>query len=131
MYPHHNVQQNVYQQPQHGYQYYPNPPPQNPYLQNSTSISKQFYLFGYQLYSYPIDRNWRNTISKFTRNSVIAAEEHIRKFNAFVQDICMEHEDVLMRLFMMSLTKEAMDWFNSLLDASITSIANFQDQFLK
>lgn len=36
-----------------------------------------------------------------------------------------------MRLFMMSLTEEARDWFNGLPNASINSIANFQNQFLE
>lgn len=95
------------------------------------SICRQFDLTWNQLYPYPIDSNWRNTVPKFTRNNVISTKEHIRNFNYFIQDIGMEYEDVNMRLFMMSLTKEARDWFNGLPDASIVSIAVFQNQFIE
>lgn len=70
-------------------------------------------------------------VPKFIGNNLISVGEHIRNFNAFIQDIGMEHEDVNMRLFMMSLTKEARDWLNGLPDATINSILDFQNQFLE
>jgi len=56
-----------------------------------------------------MDSNWRNIVPNFTGNSAISPEDHIRSFNAFVQDIGMDWEDIRMRLFMMSLTEDARD----------------------
>jgi len=75
--------------------------------QNLMNICRQFDLTGYQLYPYPPDNSWRNMVPKFTGNNAISAEDHIRSFNAFVQDIGVEHEDVRMRLFMISLIEDA------------------------
>lgn len=62
---------------------------------------------------------------------MVIDEEHLRIFNAFIQDLHMQYEDVQMRLFMMSLTKEARDWLNIFPIASIDSLQDFYDQFLE
>jgi len=97
--------------------------------QNLANICSQFDLTGYQLCPYPMDSNWRNIVPKFTANNAISAKDHIRSFNAFVQEIGMDWEDIRMRLFMMSLTEDARDWFNSLPNDSISLITDFHNQF--
>jgi hypothetical protein len=80
---------------------------------------------------YLFDNNWRSTIPKFVGSNAISTEEHIRNFNDFVQDLGIEQEDVLMRLFMMSLTDEGRDWFKNLPHTSIVYVDDFKDQFLE
>lgn len=72
-----------------------------------------------------MDNNWRSLVPKFTGSSAITAEDHLRNFNAFVQDLDIAYEDLHMRFFMMSLTEEARDWFNGLPTAFVDSIQEF------
>lgn len=121
--PHHYTQFN---NPMHQCQYPPNRPPQQ-----YTTMIRQFDLEGFQLYPYPIDGSWRGLVPKFVWSNVIRAKDHLRSFNVLILDLDVPYEDLHMRLFMMSLTKEARDWFNSLATTFIDSLQIFQDIFLE
>lgn len=135
--PPHNPSQHPNSQPPHGQKYVPPPHtlynntlhqyqhPHNPPPQQYTTIIRQFDLIGFQLYPYPIDSSWRGLVPKFIGSSAITIEDHLRSFNDFIQDLDMQYQDINMRLFMMSLTEEAKDWFNSLPTTSIDSIQEF------
>jgi hypothetical protein len=55
-------------------------------------------------------------LPKFLGNNVITAEEHIAYFYSKVGDhkIPRDHEDVVMKLFEMSLDEEAKSWYRNL-----------------
>jgi hypothetical protein len=68
-------------------------------------------------------------LPKFPINSVIIVEDHIYVMGRDMDNACIDHEDVAMRLFALSLTEEALDWFKGLPDNHITSYDAFSNLF--
>jgi hypothetical protein len=68
-------------------------------------------------------------LSKFPGNNVIIVEDHIYVMGRYMDNACIDHEDVAMRLFASSLTEESLDWFKGLLDNHITSYDAFSNLF--
>ena len=60
-------------------------------------------------------------LSKFSGNNAISCEDHLRSFLDLVNDYEIQHEDVVMTLFVQSLTKDAREWFKRLPHESIAS----------
>ena len=58
---------------------------------------------------------------KFSRNNAISSEQHLRDFSDLLNDYEVEHEDVVIKLFVHSLTEDARDWFRIIPYDNITS----------
>jgi hypothetical protein len=55
-------------------------------------------------------RNYGKDMPKFTGNNAITAKSHIKAFLEYLGNIGVTEEDVVMRLFVQSLTLDARDW---------------------
>ena len=71
----------------------------------------------------------RDKVIKFSKNNVVTGEEHLKKFIDMLNDYEVEHEDVVMKLFVHSLTEDARDWFRRFLDDSINSWNDLETLF--
>ena len=58
---------------------------------------------------HPISFDLRDKVVKFSRNHVVTGEEHLRVFIDMLNDYEVEHEDVVMKLFVHSLVEDARD----------------------
>ena len=61
----------------------------------------------------------RKRLPKFARNNAITCEDHLRSFLDMMSDYEVEAKDVIMNLFVQSLTEDAREWFKRLLELSI------------
>lgn len=59
----------------------------------------------------PIPKDLRDKTTNFLGNNAISGEEHLRKFKDMLNDYEVEHEDVVMKLFVHSLIEDARDWY--------------------
>ena len=53
---------------------------------------------------HPISFDLRDKVVKFSRNNFVTSEEHLRVFIDMLNEFEVEHEDVVMKLFVHSLT---------------------------
>jgi len=60
-------------------------------------------------------------LPRFTGEDDILAQKHMEVFCSFVENLNIEHLDVVMILFVQSLDGEARNWFNTLPNASINT----------
>ena len=56
----------------------------------------------------------RKRLPKFSRNNAITCEDHLRSFLDMMSDYEVKAEDVIMKLFVQSLTEDAREWFKRL-----------------
>jgi hypothetical protein len=68
-------------------------------------------------------------LPKFLGNNVITVEDHIYVMGRDMDNAGIDHEDVSLRSFASSLTKESLDWFRGLPDNHITSYDDFSNLF--
>ena len=68
---------------------------------------------------HPISFDLKDKVVKFSGNNVVTSEEHLIVFIDMLNDYEVEHEDVVMKLFVHSLTKDARDWLRKLPNDSI------------
>jgi hypothetical protein len=83
---------------------------------------------------YPHDlpaHKWLKRIPLFAGRLGESVEEHLDKFLQVVSDFEVEHEDVVMRMFVSTLEGEARAWYKSLPDASIDGWDSFQGKFIE
>ena len=83
---------------------------------------------------YPHDlptHKWLKRIPLFAGRLGELVEDHLDKFLQVVWDFNVEHEDVVMRMFVPTLEWEARAWYKSLPDASIDGWDSFQDKFIE
>jgi len=66
-------------------------------------------------------------------NNVITDEDHLARFyNAVGEvDVPQDHEDVVMKLFSLSLEEDVKVWYRAITDRSIRSWQDFHDAFMK
>ena len=67
----------------------------------------------------PIPQEMRKRLPKFAGNNVVTCEDHLRSFLDMMSDYEIEAEDVMMKLFVQSLTEDAREWFKRLPELSI------------
>lgn len=67
----------------------------------------------------------REKIPLFTRNNVITCEQHLKLFTYIINDYEIEHEDVVMKLFVQSLVEDDRDWYRGLSENNIASWDEF------
>lgn len=70
---------------------------------------------------HPLPARSRNNFSKFSGDGKVTPDEHIKAFFATTYILGVAHEDVVVRLFVETLTESVADWFYHLDDGSITS----------
>ena len=78
---------------------------------------------------HPISFDLRDKVVKFSRNNVVNSEEDLRIFIDMLNDYEIEHEDVVMKLFIHSLIEDARDWFRRLPDDNIFSWSDLESLF--
>lgn len=67
----------------------------------------------------PIPQDIRKRLPKFDGNNAISCEDHLRGFLDMMSDYEVEAQDVIMKLFVQSLTEDAREWFKRLPELSI------------
>jgi hypothetical protein len=67
---------------------------------------------------------------RFTGKLGVSTEDHLDEFFRVMEDFDVEHEDVVMRMFVPTL-KEAQAWNKSLPKASIDGWDSFQEKFIE
>jgi hypothetical protein len=72
-----------------------------------------------QVYFFPIFREHRDD----------NPAEHFREFHDLMHQWEIDHEDILMNMFMFSLDRDAREWYRSLPPASISSLREFHASF--
>lgn len=77
-------------------------------------------------YPNPIPADLREKMNKFVGNNVVTTEEHLKYFMDMLNDYDVEHEYVVMKLFIQSLVEYARDWYRGLPNASISSWDEFE-----
>jgi hypothetical protein len=84
-------------------------------------------------YPRQIPPRYQNWLPRFIGNDGVIAEDHMDKFWAFFQlhPINDDAEDLTMKLFFATLHDNARKWYDSLPDASITSMEQLEETFLK
>ena len=72
-------------------------------------------------------------LPRFTRTDAINASLHLKNLSrcisAYINDPAYRHEDVYMKLFSLSLDRDAGDWFNNLPDNSFATLVTFKIAF--
>jgi hypothetical protein len=68
-------------------------------------------------------------LPKFSGNNVVTAEEHIDQLIGAFEIMCVEHDDVAMKLFSISLEGPARTWYLGIVDNTITSYTDFETAF--
>jgi hypothetical protein len=68
---------------------------------------------------------------RFQGNNVVLAQTHVRDFENILIEKEVEHEDVVMELFVLSLEEDARVWLRNLNDASIKTWDAFKALFLE
>ena len=82
---------------------------------------KQIALLGISSFPHPISNDLRDKVIKFSINNAITCEEHPKKFINMINGYEVEQEDVVMKFFVHSLTKDAKDYFRRLPNDSVAS----------
>jgi hypothetical protein len=69
-------------------------------------------------------------LPSFQGNNVVSAKSHIKAFTHCINKWCGNtHEDVKMKLFVLSLEEDALDWFMELDDNKVKTIKELIDAF--
>lgn len=82
---------------------------------------KQLVFTGIPGYPNPILEEIRKKLPKFIGSNVVTCEEYLKKFIDVIDDYNIVPDDVIMNLFVQSLTKDSRDWFRALRHGSIGS----------
>jgi hypothetical protein len=77
----------------------------------------------------PTVDEWGDYFPIFRRHRDDNPNEHLREFHELMHQWEIHHEDVLMKMFMFSLDRDAREWYRSLPPASIPSLREFHAAF--
>jgi hypothetical protein len=77
----------------------------------------------------PTRDEWENNLPRFQGEEWEVPAEHLLDFHDYMHRLQVVHEDVQIRLFCFSLEGIARDWYRSLPNASISSLAKFHAAF--
>jgi hypothetical protein len=72
---------------------------------------------------------WGDILPKFGEDEDENPGQHLFEFHKLMEELNVHHEDVLMKLFMFSLEKDARLWYKSLPHSSIPSLKCFHTLF--
>jgi hypothetical protein len=73
----------------------------------------------------PARDEWENSLPRFRGEEWEVPAEHLLDFHDYMHRLQVVHEDVQIRLFCFSLEGIARDWYRSLPNASVSSLADF------
>lgn len=90
---------------------------------------RQISFDGILGYPNAFPKDIRDKVPKFLGNNAISCEEHLRLFIDMLNDYEVEHEDVVLKLFVQSLVEDARDWFKRLPDRCIDTWDSFERYF--
>jgi hypothetical protein len=65
----------------------------------------------------------------FSGSNVITIKDHLNAFLKFVDNMEIEHEDVVMKMFLQTLEGDAQAWYKALQEGSINGWDSFQTKF--
>jgi hypothetical protein len=74
---------------------------------------------------------YRDRLPKFTGSNTIFVEDHLNAFLKFVDDLEIEHEDVVMKMFMQTLEGDVEHDTNLSKQGSIDGWDSFQKKFIE
>jgi hypothetical protein len=77
----------------------------------------------------PARDEWENSLPRFRGEEWEVPAEHLLDFHDYMHRLQIVHEDVQIRLFCFSLEGIARDWYRSLPNASVSSLADFHVAF--
>jgi hypothetical protein len=77
----------------------------------------------------PARDEWEISLPRFHGEEWEVPAEHLLDFHDYMHRLQVVHEDVQIRLFCFSLEGIARDWYRSLPNASVSSLADFHDAF--
>lgn len=86
-------------------------------------------FFGIPGYPNPFLEYFRPALVNFFGNNVVSGEDHLKAFSNFMDYFEVEEEDVMMKLFMQSLTEDAREWYWSFPAEIINSWEEFKRLF--
>jgi hypothetical protein len=72
---------------------------------------------------------WEDVLPKFGGYVDDNPSQHLFEFHKLVDELNVHHEDVLMKLFMFSLERDARLWYKYLPHSSIPSLKEFHTTF--
>lgn len=90
---------------------------------------RQLCFEGIPGYLNVINQELRNKLPKFAGNNAITCEDHLRCFLDLVNDYEVQFKDVIMKLFVQSLSEDAREWFKRLPKRSIPSWRDLEYYF--
>ena len=67
---------------------------------------------------------WGDILPKFGQDEDDHPGQHLFEFHKLMEELNVHHEDVLMKMFMFTLGKDAILWYKSLPHSSIPSVKN-------
>ena len=84
-----------------------------------------------QGYPHPIPDKDLEKLPSFQGNNVVSAKTHVRNFSLCISKWCNAHnyEDVKMKLFVLSLEEDALDWFTEQDDDKFKTLQEILDAF--
>jgi hypothetical protein len=92
-------------------------------------LYKPLNMANIQGYPNTMPKEVKKWLQKFPINNVITVEDHLYVMGRDMENAGIEHEDVAMKLFSSSLTKESLDWFRGLPENHLTSDESFSNSF--
>lgn len=87
----------------------PPSPPVNPW------VTSRFAPLNLPQITHDLPENYMKYLPKFGRDKTHSTEEHMSVFQDFTVDQFVDHDDVLMRLFVQTLGGDVRKWFRSCL----------------
>jgi hypothetical protein len=72
---------------------------------------------------------YQKHLPKFAGNNTVLVDDHLTDFLKFVDDLEVEYEDVVMKMFVQTLEGDARTWYKSLPVASIDGWDSFKCKF--
>ena len=65
---------------------------------------------------------WGDCLPRFRESKEDNPSDHLIRFHQYMVQLNIQHEDVIMKMFMYSLEQDAREWYFSLPAASISSL---------
>ena len=72
---------------------------------------------------------WGDYLPIFGKGEEDNPDQHLSEFHELMHQWEIHHEDVLLKMFMFSLARDARKWYHSLPPATISSLGNFHATF--
>ena len=94
-------------------------------------MEARFYPLALPVVLHDLPKNYAQIISLYDGEGKFTARQHVDRFDDFIDLEEVDDDDVKMRLFAQSLSKEVNKWFRDLPARSIRTFEAFQTSFLE